>query len=121
MADKPKPKKVVPKILQNVKFSPPADPVGLEAYPTLYELLSPSWIDGKLVREGGRMTVKSDGPAFRVSIECPSEGVQTSFIVESLDKLMENAEKILSQGHMHWGLTWSRQKKNLQAIDNAIE
>jgi hypothetical protein len=121
MSDKPKPKKVVPRILQNVKFSPPADQPGLKAFPTLYELLSPSWIDGKLVREGGRLSIKSDGPSFRVSIECPSEGVQTSFIVESLDKIMENSEKILSQGQMHWGLTWSRQKKNLQALDNAIE
>ncbi len=121
MADKPKAKRPVRKALEGVKFAPPSDPEGLKACPTLYDLLSPKWQDGKLVLEGGRFTIKADGPCFRVSIELPSEGLQTTFIVDSLLKVAEVSEKIVTQGQVHWGLTWSRQKKNLQAIETAIE
>jgi hypothetical protein len=120
--DKPKkPKVESATLLAKVKFLNPADPEDKKALPNVADLLCPRWKDGTLVRQAGRLTIKPDGAAWRVSIECPTEGLQTSFLVDSLHNLFSDAEKFLSQGKAHWALTWTRQKKNVPTIEDLIE
>lgn len=121
MEAKKKPRVETAKILQNVKFINPTDKEGIKCYPTIYDLLCPRWKEGTLVRQAGRLTIKADGGAYRVSIECPTEGLQTSLIVDNLPNLFADAEKLLSQGQCHWALTWSKQKKNQPTIEDLIE
>ena len=121
MDPKKKPKVQAAKVLEAIKFSNPIDKDGRKLYPTLYDLLCPRWVDGILVRQPGRMTIKADGAAYRVSFDCPTEGLQTSIIVDNLPNLFADAEKIVSQGQCHWALTWSRQKKNQPTIEDLIE
>ncbi len=121
MADVKKPKVVSAKLLTSVKFAVPADKDGIKAYPNLYDLLVPKWDGSVCTRQAGRLSVKPDGGAWRVSIECPTEGLQTSFVVDNLTNLLADAEKIVTQSQCHWALTWSRRKKNMPTIESLIE
>ena len=121
MEAKKKPKVESANILAAVKFTNPVDKDGRKAFPTVYDLLCPRWKEGVLVRQPGRLTIKADGAAYRVSIECPTEGLQTSVVVDNLPNLLADVEKIVSQGQCHWALTWSRQKKNQPTIEDLIE
>jgi hypothetical protein len=116
-----KPKVEAASILKSLKFGNPVDKDGRKMYPTLYDLLCPRWQDGVLVRQAGRLTIKADGAAYRVSIECPTEGLQTSVVVDNLPNLLADTEKLVSQGQCHWALTWARQKKNLPTIEALLE
>ena len=121
MTDKPKLKRMIPKVLESVKFRAPADSAGTKRFPTLYSLLSPCWADGKLVREGGSLNIRADGAAFRATVVCEGEGLQTTMISESLITLLEDLENHVTQPSCHWALTWKRAKKNLQSLESAIE
>jgi hypothetical protein len=121
MEPKKKPKVQTAKILRDLKFANPADEEAKKAYPNLYEILCPVWREGAMVRQAGRMTLKPDGSAWRVSFECPTEGLQTSMVVEHLGTLWADVEKLLASGKCHWGLTWAKQKKNLPVVDDLIE
>lgn len=109
------------KVLETVTFTLPDDDKAKEEYPNLYDLLVPRWKDGAVTREEGRMSIKPDGSGWRVSIECPTEGLAASFIVKSLITAFEEAEAHVSGSHCHWGLTWAVKKKNLQKLDRAVQ
>ena len=121
MATNGKPKPESADLLANVVFSNPADEQGRVLYPTLFDLLAPRWKDGHQTRQPGRLSIRIDGGAYRVSIECPTEGLQTSMIVASLENLAEAVEIILMQADSHWALTYARAIKNRAVIDDAIQ
>jgi hypothetical protein len=119
-----KPKKVKAEtadVLRNVKFDRPADETGTALYPILFDLLCPRWRDGVQTRKAGRLSVRCDGGAYRVSIECPTEGVQTTVLLTCLDTLVADIEAFLGSGKTHWSLTWAQQKKAGQGVDDAIQ
>ena len=121
MSENKKPQVEAAKLLKNIKMISPADKEDLKATPGLHELLVPIWRANVLVRQPGRMTIKPDGSAWRVSIECPTEMLQTSFVVDSLRNLMQDVEKIVTQSLCHWGPTWERQKKYKPSLESLIE
>jgi len=107
--------------LENLTLDSFQDSVGKEKYPILHDLLSPRWVENRMTRQGARLTVKVDGGCVRVSIECPTEGVQTSFMLDTLNDLSKSIELHLAAGDVRWGLTWARLKKNLPTIDGAVQ
>lgn len=121
MSKNGKPKVQVAKILAGLRFSAPDDADGKKAFPNVFELLAPLWADGKLVRQAGRMSLKPDGGSWRVSIECPTECVQTTVIVKSLKTALEEAEGAIASGKAHFGPTWQSQKKNLPVVDDLVK
>lgn len=121
MDEKKKPKVEAAPLLKNLKMANPSDKDDLKTLANIVGLLVPIWRDGTLTRQSGRMTVQPDGSAWRVMIECPTEGVQTSFTVDNLRNLMVDAEKFVTQPGCHWGLTWARKKKSMPTIESPIE
>lgn len=121
MSTNPKPRVERANCLERVVFSVPADEEGRTLFPTLFDLMCPRYHGMTCTRQGARFTIKVDGGAYRVSIECPTEGLQTSFFVESLDNFPLFCENYLTQGAPHWGLTWAQQKKNQPTIDEIVK
>jgi len=115
-----KPKIETAKVLAGVTFSTPADKEARKAFPNLFDLLCPRYRDGVCTRQAGRLTVRVDGGAYRVQIECPTEQVQTIFMVESLFTLMSDTEALLLTGKLHWGMTWAKARKNLPTLDDSV-
>lgn len=116
---KPKPERA--KCLERVTFTLPDDEGGKALFPLLFDLLTPRWKEGVVTRQPGRLSLKPDGSSWRISIECPTEGLQTSFIVNSLESAFMEAECLIESGKAHWGLTWQKQKKNLPVVDEVIK
>jgi hypothetical protein len=121
MDEKKKPKVEAAPLLRNLKMANPNDKDDQKTLPSIVSLLVPIWRDGTLTRQPGRMTIVPDGSAWRVTIECPTEGVQCSFTVDNLRNLMQDSEKFVTQPGCHWGLTWARKKKSQPTIETAIE
>lgn len=115
-----KPKAEKAKVLERVTFCLPDDESGLALFPNVYDLLTPRWKDGVITRQPGRLTLKPDGSSWRVSIECPTEGLQTTVVVKSLESALSEVEDLVTSNKAHWGLTWALQKKNLPTIDKPV-
>jgi hypothetical protein len=121
MDDKKKPRVDVAPILKDLKLSNPDDKEDLKQLKTLVSLLLPKYHEGKMTRQPGRISIVPDGGHYRVTIEAPTEGLQTVFYVDNLHNLVADAENLVSQGKAQWGLTWARRKKNMPTIESAIE
>lgn len=89
----------------------PDDPTALANMPTLLDLLMPRWRDGHQTRQAGKLTIRADAAAWRIGLECPTEGVQTFMVVESLVGLLEQFELHLATGKARWQMTYAAQKK----------
>jgi len=115
-----KPKARVAKSLQGVIVKLLKDDAAKKATPTLLDLLLPMYEGNSCVRQPGRLSIVAEGGAWRVSIECPTEGVQTSIMVNSLDSIQEELEAVLRDHKAHWGPSWKVRKKNLPTIDGSV-
>jgi hypothetical protein len=121
MDEKKKPKVEAAPLLKNLKMANPNDKDDAKTLPNLVGLLVSIWRDGTMTRQPGRMSIQPDGSAWRVTIDCPTEGVMASFCVDNLHNLMYDVEKFVTQTQCHWGLSWSRRKKTMPTIESAIE
>lgn len=121
MSEQKKPKVEAAKILSKRVQAVLSDVEGKKAYPNILDLLAERWDAGKMTRQPGRLSVRIEGAAIIVQIECPTEGLQTSFQVGSFSSLFEEAEKILTEGKCQWALTWDRKKNNRPTIETAIQ
>lgn len=123
MSDVPgkKPKAVKAKIFEKVKPEKIADPEAKKMLPTLLDVMLPIWDGNTMLRQPARMSIQPDGATWRVTIECPTEGLQTVLCVDSLSALLVDVEKMLASGQAHWGMSWQRRKKNLPTIDDLIQ
>lgn len=108
-------------ILKGVTMDHFQDDNGRKLFPTLHDLLSPRWKDTVMTRQGARLTVRVDAGNLRVTIDCPTEGLVSSFMIESLDELLPTLERVLANGQAKWGLSYGRAKKNLPTIDKALQ
>ena len=116
-------KKPVPqraKLLAKLTQDQIKDEAAKKAMPNLLDVLLPIWKDGTMVRQPGRMSIVPDGGFWRVTIEAPTEGLQTTLNCDSLASILGEVEKLLADGTARWGLSWSRRKKNLPVIDDLI-
>jgi len=121
MATEKKPVVEAAKILAKRAQAVLDDAEGKKAFPNVLDLLAERWQAGKMTRQPGRLSVRLEGSAIIVVIECPTEGLQTSFAVNSITTLFAEAEKILTQGLCQWQLTWDRKKNNKPVIETAIQ
>ena len=119
-----KDKKVEPEaalLLQNRRRPVLDDQRAKDTAPFLVDLLEARWKDGKVTRQPAVLRITIEGSSIIVNISCPTEGEQTSFAIESLTTLCQEAEKILTEGKCLWTLTWDRKKKMKPELESLIE
>jgi hypothetical protein len=120
VANPPKPKAERAKCLENVAPLSLQDAVCAEKWPLLHDLLSSRWKEGKQVRIGSRLGIRAEGAAYRVSIDCTTEGLSASFLVVTLVDLFDEIEAKLSNGRVAWGLSYAAAKKGRQGVEELL-
>ena len=108
-ADKPKSSPV--SILADRNSLIPQDGQGAKLFPTLMELLLPKWVDGKCVRQSGRLSMRIVGPYFVFTVSCPTEGLETSVTLASIVEALEAIERHCVDPGAIWTPTFDRQKQ----------
>lgn len=98
-------------VLKNLRTLTPADNDTVEGYPTLLDLLSPRFRDGRCTRQGSRLSLKVEGAFFRMSIDCPTEGVMCSMVVGSLYNILNDFERHVAGADACWVPNFDAQKK----------
>lgn len=78
------------------------DDDGEKRYPTLYSLLAPSFHDGECVRVSGRMTIKVVGSHYMVTIACPTEELQATLLLPSMEELLDKLEQMVQSPETKW-------------------
>lgn len=102
-------------VLKNLQLLVPQDPEAASQYPLFTDLLLPRYEGDACTRQGGVVRIRANGTCWLVSIECPSEGVQTVLALSSLHDFCVQVEKALGSGTLNWSETWEVQKKRRQA------
>jgi hypothetical protein len=108
-------------ILKGVTVLLPQDPAGVQRYPTVSDLLCPRWVDGTMTRMAGRVSIRVEGSCYRVTIECPTEGLMTSIVLASLVECLDALEAVVASGQAKWQLTYEAAKRSRQAMDVLLE
>lgn len=99
----------------------PHDDEAAQQWPLLIEMLLPKYDDkGRLTREAGILSIKVDGPVFRVSMICPSEEGQTVMTLSSIVGLLDQLEVILNDPRTVWTKTFDSKKRTGQALRNVL-
>lgn len=111
----------VAKILRGISFSPPNDEWLKKHCPNVCELLHPQWSGQVMTRQAARVTMKADSGHYFVTLECPTEGLTTTFTVDTLEHVWEVMEGIVSSGKAVWTPTWKIRKKHSPVVADAIE
>jgi len=111
----------VAKALKNVKILNPDDEAAKKQFPLLYDLLCPVWVDGRCQRVPAKLTLRVDSGCYFISLECPTEGLQTTLVVWTLLGLWEELEKALKDNLCNWGATWEKKKRFTPRVDDLIE
>jgi hypothetical protein len=115
-----KPKAERAKCLENVAPLSLQDDVCREKWPMLHDLLSSRWKEGKQVRVGSRIGIRAEGAAYRVSIDCTTEGLSASFLVVTLVDLFDEIEQKLANGRVTWGLSYAAAKRGRQGVEELL-
>lgn len=121
MADPKKPTVEFADILKGKEVSNVQDDAGKALYPVLVDLLTPRFKDGKMTRQGGRLSLKADSGVWRMSLECPTEGLQTTCIISTLETALAEMEDHVIDGASNWEMTWARRKKQLTPLDGSVQ
>lgn len=116
-----KPKAMKAKLFDKVKPDKMKDDAAKKEMPNLLDVLLPIWEGSTMLRQPGRLSISPDGGSWRVTVECPTEGLQTVLMTDSLPTLLIDVEKLLASGSARWGMSWQRRKKNLPTIDDLIQ
>jgi hypothetical protein len=116
--------KVVPEyapVLIGKRGLSPHDDVAAREWPTLMQLLLPRFDDKRrLTREAGVISIRVDGPLFRVSVVCPTEGVQAVLGTTSLMQLMEQLELFVGDPLTSWVPTYESKKRTGQSLRSVL-
>jgi hypothetical protein len=92
----------------------PQDEQGLRALPHLCNLLWPRWRNGKCTRVPGRLTIKCIGGYYVVSVNCPTEAVQSTHLFETLEGLLAALELRVQESSCIWLPDYESQKRARQ-------
>jgi len=117
---KKKPAPRAAKTLQKVSVAILKDDLAKKALPTLLDVLLPIYEDGTMTRQPGRLSIVPDGGSWRLTIECPTEGLQATLMLDSLPTLFDESERLLAGGSVRWGESWKKRRKALPEIDAVI-
>ena len=100
----------------------PHDSQGHHDYPTLMQLLQPRYDDERqLTREPGSIRVSIDGSLYRISLECPTEGVQTMFATDTISEMLLQLEEHCNSSKSVWTPTWNAKKRARRGLDRSLE
>lgn len=100
----------------------PHDDAFVKEYPTLAQLLYPKFVEEKhLSREPGIVSIKIDGSLYRVSIICPTEGLQAVFGLTTLIDLLTQLEVMASDPATDWTPTYDRKKRQRRRLDKETD
>jgi hypothetical protein len=102
------------KALEGISLQAPDDSAAEKTYPLLTDLLLPRFDDDKCTRVGASLRLRSQGSCWLVTIECPTEGVQTAIGVLTLVDVLTVVECALAAGDCNWGENWATAKKRRQ-------
>lgn len=109
-----------PTLLGKVGLSP-HDDEAVKAYPVLMSLLLPRHNATKrLTREAGGLTVKIDGSVYRISVTCPTEGLQCVLVTDSLIDLLGQLELALAGPSVAWTPTYDSKKRSRRDLDKSL-
>lgn len=106
--------------LKNLTQLTPQDEEGMKAYPTIFDLLMPRFKDGRLTRASGSIGIGVTGSLFRVTLRCPTEGLETVWVTDCLKDLFKRLEAYLVSSKAAWTPTYENQKRARQALDRHL-
>lgn len=89
--------------------------------PTLHQLLMPIWIDGKCKRQSASLRVRLVGGYYMVTLSCPTEGLETNVVTDSLVGLIELLEAKVSDPGCIWTPDFAAIKKTRQVRIESVE
>jgi hypothetical protein len=118
--EKKRPEPEPASFLRNLSILLPTDDDGAKKYPTLSELLLPKYKGAVCTRQGGTLRVKVEGTYYRVSLDCPTERVQCSLLIETLIDLNAQVERFLRSGEAQWSPSWDVQKRSRPVIEDVL-
>jgi hypothetical protein len=75
---------------------------------------------GRLTREPGILSIKVDGPIFRVALICPSEEGQAVMGFGSLIDLFDRIEASIFAPETIWTKTFDSKKRSGQALRSLL-
>ena len=120
-AKKPSTKVQTASFLKDAVLARLDDPEGVKAYPILYEALAPVFDGTTLVRQPGKMTVRVEGASWQVTLDFPTEVLQTRLYAPSLADLLAKVEEYLRSGTLVFTPGWKKSKKPLPTVDDPIQ
>jgi hypothetical protein len=93
-----------------------------QRWPTLYQLLAPRY-DSKqrLTREPGVISIRVDGSMYRITLVCPTEGVQTTLEKISLVDLWDFLELHVCSPSATWPPTYDAKKRAGHGLRKVLE
>lgn len=98
-----------------------ADEQGALRFPNLYAHIDPIYDGLSIRRQPGRLTISVDGSYYRVTLACPTEKIQTIFVLDSLAEMFENVEKSLAEGKQVYSPMFDRSKKSKPTLDDLLQ
>jgi hypothetical protein len=98
----------------------PQDAEGQTRYPVILDLLLPRWRGNTMTRQAGRLSIRVEGAGFRVTLDCPTEGLLTHIHVASLADLLKTVEDHVSKGRANWQPNYETQKRGRPVIDDVL-
>jgi hypothetical protein len=110
-----------PSLLGKTALSPHDDDA-CSAWPLLMGLLLPTFdAKARLTREAGILSIRIDGSVFRVTLVCPTEGVQSTYETPTLIDLFSLLNDHLSRPTTIWVPTYDSKKRAGQALKRVVE
>lgn len=101
-------------VLKHVVTLVPDDSECRARYPLFTDLMLPRYVQDECTRQGATLRVKAHGTCWMLTIECPSEGIQTAMGLLTLNDLVGQVEVALAQAELNWSETWEVQKRRRQ-------
>lgn len=99
----------------------PQDDAAGDRWPNLLSVMYPQTMDGKPVRLPGSLSVAVNGGYYIVTVRCPSEGLDTRLVVETLVDLLDQVERHVSSPVCVWLPDWNSTKKIRRSLDKPVQ
>lgn len=105
-----------PVLLGKIGLSPHDEAFAVQ-FPILHQLMMPVYEEKKLLREPGIIGVRVDGSLFRMTVICPTEGVQTVMETSSILNILEQLERHAAAPGTTWTPTFDSKKRSRRGLD----
>jgi len=99
----------------------PEDPQGEKCYPTLFQLLTPRFVDGKCTRLAGSLSIRPHGSIWVVTVNCPTEEVVTKCHFATLAGLLDQLERHVANPLTIWLPDYASGKRARQEVKRLLQ